>query len=253
MKITIIGSGNAATVLGKLLTKNNYSIHEVAGRNKEAVTGLATQLNARVQTDITALDKTSDIYIIAVKDDAVAEVSNQISIQDKIVLHTCGSVGIQVLANTSERYGVLYPLQSLRKELSYLPSIPFLVDGSDDAARQDIFQIASSISSNVIMADDALRLQYHLTAIIVSNFSNHLFALAKQYCEAHNTDFKLLLPLIEETVNRMHYFDPAKMQTGPAARGDESIIQKHLQLLNDAPQLKNLYEIMTRSIQQTLQ
>lgn len=250
MKISIIGSGNTATVTGKLLVQNNHTVQEVAGRNKEAVMQLAIELNATTQTDITALDTCSDIYIIAVKDDAVAEVSNQLRLDDKIVVHTCGSVSMNVLANTSAKYGVLYPLQSLRKELSYVPSIPFLVDGSDDETKQVILQLASSISPNVLTADDEERLKYHLTAIIVSNFSNHLFALAKSYCDAHHTDFNLLLPLIEETVNRMHQYDPANMQTGPAARGDEAIIQKHLQLLDDSPQLKNIYEVMSRSIQQ---
>jgi len=251
MKISIIGSGNTATVLGKLLKQNGNTIHQVYGRNTAAVTNLAQALNAGIQPDLVSLDKTSDLYIIAVKDDAVAEVSDQLRLDDKIVVHTCGSISMNVLKDTSAKYGVLYPLQSLRKELNYLPAIPFLVDGSDEETKQVIFDLASTISSNVMMADDAQRLQYHLTAIIVSNFSNHLFTLAKQYCDAHNTNFSLLLPLIEETVQRLHQYDPLKMQTGPAARGDEAVIQKHLQLLDDAPQLKNIYALMTQSIQQS--
>ena len=98
------------------------------------------------------------------------------------------------------------------------------------------------------MANDETRLQYHLSAIIVSNFSNHLFALAKEYADRNNIDFNLLLPLIEETVDRLRYFQPAAMQTGPAARGDETTMQKHLQLLNDFPQLRNIYEVMSDSI-----
>ena len=161
---------------------------------------------------------------------------------------TCGSVSINVLEQTSENYGALYPLQSLRKELNYAPAIPFLIDGNNDLTRESVLNLASSISNSVITAKDATRLQYHLSAIIVSNFTNHLFALAKEYCKSNNTNFDLLLPLIEETVDRLHYYEPSAMQTGPAARGDDTVIQKHLQLLHDFPELKKVYEVMSKSI-----
>ena len=146
----------------------------------------------------------------------------------------------------------MYPLQSLRKELNYAPVIPFLVDGNNDFTREAIFNLATSLSQPVSFANDETRLQYHVSAIIVSNFTNHLFALAKNYCDANKTDFNLLLPLIEEIVHRLHNYDPSTMQTGPAIRGDETTIQKHLQLLNEFPALKNIYEVMSNSIKQSV-
>lgn len=252
MKITIIGSGNAATVLGKLLVQQGHRIQAVAGRNMEAVSALAKELHAAAATDLSCIRQDSDVYIIAVKDDAVAAVASQLQLQNKLVVHTCGSVPMQVLLPASNRCGVLYPLQSLRKELIYLPAIPFLIDGSDPASLETIRVLASGISGRVIQADDGLRLQYHLVAIIVSNFSNHLFALAEQYAAAHDVEFKMLMPLIEETVQRMHHYAPQQMQTGPAARGDDAVIEKHLQLLQNTPKLKAIYELMTKSIQQTM-
>lgn len=249
MIISIIGSGNTATVLGKLFKEKHHTIKEVIGRNEGAVNELAGKLHAAPQTDLSTISYESDVYIIAVSDSAVAEVSAALHLNNKIVAHTCGSVSMQALEKASENFGVFYPLQSLRKELNYTPSIPFLIDGNNSFAKQTLSDLASSISQTVIPANDATRLSYHLSAIIVSNFSNHLFALAKEYCDAHHTDFNLLLPLIEETVNRMHYYDPASMQTGPAARGDKTVIEKHLQLLDDAPQLKNIYAMMSDSIQ----
>jgi predicted short-subunit dehydrogenase-like oxidoreductase (DUF2520 family) len=250
MVISIIGSGNAATVLGEVLKKNEHTIKEIAGRNAADVQNLAERLNANVCTDLATLDKNSDIYIIAVRDDAVAEVSRQLNFTEKIVAHTCGSVSIKVLANISANYGVLYPVQSLRKELNYLPSIPFLVDGNNAHTKENISSFANSISENVVQANDKTRLQYHLSAVIVSNFANHLFALAKEYCDRNKTDFNLLLPLIEETVHRLHYAAPALMQTGPAIRGDQTTMQKHLQLLDQFPQLKKIYETMSDDIAQ---
>ncbi|MEO8711807.1 MAG: DUF2520 domain-containing protein [Parafilimonas sp.] len=251
MIISIIGSGNTATVLGKILKQHNHIINEIIGRNKMAVQNLAEELNAHACIKLNQLDKNSDMYIIAVRDDAVAEVSAQLELHDKIAVHTCGSVSINVLEQSSKNIGILYPLQSLRKEINYLPRIPFLIDGNNDLTKEAISNLATSITDTVIYADDEMRLQYHLSAIIVSNFTNHLFALAKNYCDQNNTDFNSLLPLIEETVHRLHYYHPSEMQTGPAIRGDETTIQKHLQLLKQFPQLKRMYEVMSESIKES--
>lgn len=249
MNITIIGSGNVTTVLGRLFVNKGHIINEIAGRNKTMISQLATTLQATPCYNLQQLNTKSDVYMIAVKDDAVTAVATQLKIKQKIVLHTCGSISINVLKGTSEKYGVLYPLQSLRKELHYEPVIPFLIDGNNDAAKNIIKQLASSVSNNIMQATDDVRLQYHLSAVIVSNFTNHLFALTKDYCDKQHINFKLLLPLIEETVNRMHHYDPATMQTGPAARGDKQTIEKHLSLLKNEPALKNIYALMTESIQ----
>lgn len=249
MNISIIGSGNVATVTGKIFKENNHTIKEVIGRNEVLVKNLAATLHAQPCFNILNMNKHSDIFIVAVKDDAVAEVSLQINVADKIAVHTCGSVSINVLNKTSENYGVLYPLQSLRKELNYKPQIPFLIDGNNQYAKDAIESFASSFAKTIIYADDETRLRYHLSAIISSNFTNHLFALTKDYCDKNNINFQLLLPLIEETVNRLHYYEPAAMQTGPAARGDKATIQKHLALLQSYPALKTIYEMMSESIE----
>ena len=251
MIISIIGSGNTATVLGKILKQNDHTISEIIGRNKMAVQKLAEDLNADARIKLNELNKNSDIYIIAVRDDAIAEVSAQLKLNDKIVVHTCGSVSVSVLKQSSKNIGILYPLQSLRKEINYLPRIPFLIDGNNDFTKKTISNLASSIADTVIPADDETRLQYHLSAIIVSNFTNHLFALANNYCNKTKAEFNLLLPLIEETVHRLHYYHPSEMQTGPAIRGDEKTMQKHLQLLEGFPQLKKLYQMMSESIKET--
>ena len=248
MKISIIGSGNVATVLGRLLKNKDVIIEEIISRDKNHALKLAEELNAAATDNLSNINRISDVYIIAVKDDAVEIISKQLNLDNKIVVHTCGSIPINILSDASRNYGVLYPLQSLRKEINYLPVIPFLIDANNDYTRNTITKISSSISNNVITANDEQRLQYHLSAVIVSNFTNHLFALTKEYCEVNNINFPILLPLIEETVNRMYNYNPAEMQTGPAIRNDKSTIEKHIALLNDFPQLKKIYQTMTNSI-----
>jgi len=248
MKISFIGSGNVATVLGRLLKQKNFIINEVVSRDKTHALHLAKELDAIAIDDIKALSKNSDVYIIAVNDDAIEAVSNQLNTSEKIVVHTCGSASINLLRNASKNFGVLYPLQSLRKEISYLSAIPFLIDASNNYSKNVIITLAEAISDNIKEANDEQRMQYHLAAIVVSNFTNHLFALAQEYCIANKIEFSLLLPLIEEVINRLKSFKAAEMQTGPAIRGDISTMQKHLALLKDFPQLKNIYEVMSESI-----
>lgn len=248
MNISIIGSGNTATVLGRLLKGKNHSIIEIGGRNEATISHLAKELNAKAVFDLSHLNMNSDIFIIAVNDDTVGKIAASMVVNDKIVVHTAGSISVNVLGKASKNYGILYPLQTLRKETNYLPLIPFLIDANNEETKKLIYDLASSISSSVTVSNDATRLQYHLSAVMVSNFSNHLFVLAKNYCDENNISFSLLIPLIEETVNRLHYFTPQKMQTGPAARNDFSTMQTHLQLLNNFPHLKSVYEKMSKSI-----
>jgi len=248
MIVSIIGSGNTATVLGKLLKEKKYSINEILGTNKKAVKQLAGELNANAVYNFSELSQHSDVFIIAVKDDVVADVAAQLNLNEKIVVHTAGSVSVKVLEKASKNYGVLYPLQSLRKEINNLPEIPFLIDANNDETKKIVQQLAFSISSFVSVADDTTRVQYHLSAVIVSNFSNHLFTLAKDYCDKNKIGFNQLLPLIEETVKRLHQFEPSEMQTGPAIRNDVETMQAHLRLLKDFPLLNKIYEMMSESI-----
>src|SRR5690349_4665716 len=121
MNIVLIGSGNVATVLGRVIKSFGHTIKEVVSRNKTHAQTLAAELNATAQSNINSTTKEAHIYIIAVADNAIETVAKQLRLNDKIVVHTSGAVSKNVLQNVSERFGVLYPLQSLRKELTNTP------------------------------------------------------------------------------------------------------------------------------------
>lgn len=253
MKISIIGSGNVATVLGRLLKHKNFIIEQIVSRNKAHAEKLAQELNADAVENIQNLSDKSDVYIIAVNDDEIETVSNQLNEGEKIIVHTCGSASMNLLKNSSKNFGVLYPLQSLRKEIPYLPAIPFLIDANNDYSKEIILELAKSISNSITEANDEQRMQYHLAAVITSNFTNHLLSLTDEYCSVNNIQFSQLLPLMQEIVNRVRMFHPAEMQTGPAIRSDISTLEKHLVLLKNFSQLKNIYEVMSGSISVTRQ
>lgn len=248
MKIAIIGSGNVATVLGRLIQKNNHKVVQVMSRNIEHARSLGEELGAHF-TDFSGLpDISADIYIIAVADYAVRDCLPHLQLNDKLVVHTAGSVSKEVLRELSANYGVLYPLQSLRKEMKEIPEIPFLVDGNSEGVLQFIEAFARSLSPDVQQLNDENRLKLHVAAVIVSNFTNHLYAIAEEYCSKEQVDFNLLKPLIAETALRIRYTSPAAVQTGPAVRKDIHTLDKHLRLLVNHPKLRTTYLRLTDSI-----
>ncbi len=249
MNVTIIGSGNVATILGAKILAAGHSILQIVGRNTTDAAHLANNLKTSFTTDPASIRPDGDIYIFAVPDQALLGLHEQFNIQKKLVVHTAGSISKDALGAVSRNYGVLYPLQSLHRDLDHLPEIPFLVDGNtpDDLAL--IKDFADTISTDVQVADDAARQKVHLAAVAVNNFVNHIYALVQDYCKLENLDFTLLLPLINETAKRLHTIPARAAQTGPAIRKDDLTIAKHLEILERHPQLREVYELMTRSIQ----
>ena len=250
MNVVIIGTGNVATVLGKLISGNGHRIVEVVGRNAAAAQTLARLFGASANTSFSNINDSADIYIIAVVDTAIETVAKQLTLQNKLVVHTAGSVSIQVLGKLSGGYGVLWPLQTLRKEMKAIPEIPIVIDASNEATYTTLLAFTKSITKTVFRANDVKRIKLHLTAVLVSNFTNHLYTLAEDYCHKESLEFKLLLPLIQETGNRVQTNSPKAVQTGPAVRGDNTTINNHLQLLKANPTLQKIYQLLSDSIKE---
>jgi predicted short-subunit dehydrogenase-like oxidoreductase (DUF2520 family) len=209
---------------------------------------LADELGAAYTDYNGVLDKTADLYIFAVSDMALHECVHHYNIPDKLIMHTAGSVTRDVLKNVSYNYGVLYPLQSLRKEMEVIPEIPFLIDGNNEEVIKAIYEFASSLSPDVQVINDEGRLKLHVAAVIVSNFTNHLYAIAEDFCKSEFVDFNLLKPLIMETAARIKNQSPGDVQTGPAVRKDIQTLDKHLRILSNYPKLRTTYMRLTDSI-----
>jgi predicted short-subunit dehydrogenase-like oxidoreductase (DUF2520 family) len=252
MDIVIIGSGNVASVLGRKFKEAGHKIVQVVSRNASAASALAYKWDTESTNYISLINKKADVYIIAVSDDAITGIVSELKLPEKIVAHTAASVPKEVLQPVTKHYGVFYPLQTLRKEMAVLPDIPIFFDGSDDITKKKLESLAHSIAKeNVMQAGDDARLKLHVAAVIAGNFTNHLYTLAEEYCREEGLDFKQLLPLIEETANRVKEISPKQAQTGPAIRHDKETLRKHIELLKDHPRLKNIYLVLTESIQQT--
>lgn len=250
MDIVLIGTGNAATILGRRFKAAGHTILQVAGRNSAAASALAYELDTVSTNYWTSVNKNADVYIIAVSDNAIDNITAELKLPGKVVAHTAAAVPKEVLKSVSNHYGVFYPLQSLRKETESLPDIPLFVDGSDEKTISVLEKLAHSISAEkVVQAGNDERVKLHVAAVFVNNFTNYLYVLAEDYCKKEGIDFKLLLPLIEETASRVKSNSPRSVQTGPAMRHDGETIQKHLELLKTYPELGEVYTFLSDSIE----
>jgi predicted short-subunit dehydrogenase-like oxidoreductase (DUF2520 family) len=253
MRIAIIGTGNVATVLGTKLLLAGNNIVQVWGRKPAETKHLAHQLDAAAVLNWKEIKPGADVYLIAIADNALATVHQHLQLTDELVVHTAGAVQKEVLKNISGNYGVLYPLQSLRKNNLAIKDIPFVIDGINQKSLQTIESLARSISKKVTVSDDLQRLRMHLAAVIVNNFVNNLYVLAEAYCKKYNLNFNHLLPLIQENIANLPNQSPQQLQTGPALRNDSATIAKHLELLQDDDGLRQIYQILTQSIQNVQQ
>lgn len=248
MNIVIIGAGNIAHCFGTLLKIHGHQILQVISRKKENAQILAENLHASASDDLLDINMEGDIYLLAVSDSAIPELNDELRLGKRIVLHTAGAVPLDAIKRISTHTGVMYPLQSIRKEVKNYPVIPLLLEASNDEVMRRLQSIAQSISSQTEVVSSEQRLQLHLGAVLANNFTNHLIVRAKQFCEQKGLDFNLLQPIIRETFDRLEKFAPETVQTGPAMRKDEETMAKHRALMQDQPHLQEIYKVMSDSI-----
>lgn len=249
MKINCIGSGNVAWHLMHALDRAGFKIEQILGRTEQNAKDLAVQFGAHYGTNLNELYETSDLTILAVPDDQISAVLREIPHVKGVLVHTCGSVPCEVLKEKAYYYGVFYPLQTLTKGIpADFLRIPVLVESPDVTTRHALVKMAEAISNVVREADSITRARYQLAAVIANNFSNYLYVQSENYLNSYGLEFSLLQPLIEQTGQKLRGNSPLSSQTGPARRGDLKTLEKHREMLVRHPELKELYERLTRGI-----
>jgi predicted short-subunit dehydrogenase-like oxidoreductase (DUF2520 family) len=249
MNVVLLGSGRVATQLGKALHHAGIPIAQVYSPTPLHAQSLAMQVHAKAISDLAELSSTADVYIISVKDDAIAALVTQLHLGDKILVHTSGSTDMDVLHAASTNYGVLYPLQtfSFDKAVDF-SQVPIAVEASSPEIAKQLEALAHKLSPKIVQMSSEQRLVLHIAAVFACNFSNHVYAIAQQLLESKDISFDYLRPLIAETAAKVQLALPSEVQTGPAIRKDEKIFQKHLDFLNEQPQVQEIYRLLSQSI-----
>ncbi len=247
--IIMIGSGNMATQLGNALAKKGFNIRQVYSYTLENAEKLADQLNAYATNNLADIQTSADLYIIAVKDAVLHQVIEHLPQVKGIVTHTAGSMSMDLLLRF-DKHGIIYPFQTFTKEREVdFSVIPILLETSDEEVYNDLKVFAKKISQTVIACDSNQRRQIHLAAVFACNFANHMYAIADGILQKNNISFDVIKPLIKETAEKVQEVAAENAQTGPAIRGDQNVIDKHLKLLSDDAELSALYRKLTNRIQ----
>lgn len=249
MDITLIGAGNLATQLGLALHEKGHRIVQVYSRTMKSAGTLASKIDAEAVTSPENIREGAMLYITSLKDDAVDEVLSKVSVGKGLLVHTAGSLPMDVLAKYTDDYGVIYPLQTFsRKRKVDFSQIPVFIEAAKPESCKILEELACDLSSNVIVLDSEKRRYLHLAAVYANNFVNYLYTIAGDLLQEKGLDFSCLLPLIDETARKVHDLTPAEAQTGPAIRFDENIMEKHLDLLEPHPDWASLYKVLSKGI-----
>lgn len=247
--IVILGAGNVATHLSVAIKNAGFELKCVYSKTIEAAKKLAVKVDAHYTNEIEHIPSEADLYIIAVKDEIIEEIVKHIKLKYGILVHTAGSVSIDIFKDRFENYGVFYPLQTFSKnrEIDF-SEVPICVEASNKVLENKLLELAKSLSKSVSVVDTEKRKKLHLAAVFACNFANHMYSVATNILKDTDLSFELLKPLIDETAQKAIDDDPISAQTGPAVRNDHNVIHEHLEMLKDYPEFEKIYKFVSESI-----
>ncbi len=270
MKVTIIGSGNVATHLAKVLhLSKGVLVNEIFSKNIQHAENLANELNAikKNRSPITITNQMdfeqskSKLFILAVKDEVISQVVSEIKLPKNVFfVHTSGSTPLEILYKINEKttkIGVFYPLQTFSKEkkefdkkkiVQFWQNIPICIQADETAINDFLYKIANKLTSKIYQINSEQRQILHIGATFACNFSNFMYYVAKEILQKAELPFEILENLVKETAQKAFLMPPFDAQTGVAKRGDMQIIEIHQQKLANEPQIQALYTHITKDI-----
>ncbi len=250
MNYTIVGTGNVAHFLVRKFNEAGFICDGIFGRNEKRVEELATIAKAQNSGGVAQIKETGDCCILAISDDAIEKVAADILFTETTLIHTAGSQSVSILqAQHKGAFWLVYSI--LQNEKISETGIPIIIEGNTDKARNTLFQLASAVSKNVSICNEEERKILHLAAVMGNNFTNHIMHICESLCNEYNLSFEILHPILEQTFFRIKQTSPFLLQTGPAKRHDAKTIENQLKYLSQYPKWREIYEAITRSIENT--
>jgi len=249
MRITVIGSGNVATHLGAAFKNAGHTIVQVYSRDMQNAALLAYHIKAEAIDNLAHINADTGLFVISIKDDAVGEIAKQLAKYNKTIVHTSGATSLGALLQYTQKAGVFYPLQTFSKtqEVNF-NTVPLCIEGVDEQITAQLEELAQTVSRSVHRVDSEKRKILHLAAVFACNFPNYLYYAAGSILQQNDLDFNMLRPLILETAEKVQEHLPLDVQTGPAVRNDEKTMAAHLELLQDNPDLQQVYTQLSQLI-----
>ena len=248
-KIVLIGAGNLSTNLGYALKDKGFNIVQVYSNTSKSASALAETLNCAYTNSIDSVVFDANIYILALKDSVLEEIADELlkGREEALFIHTSGSMQMDILK--SFRRGVVYPMQTFSKSrIVDFCDIPIFIEASTSEDETLIESISKNLSNKVYTLDSNGRMNLHIAAVFCCNFANHCYAISEKLLLECGVPFNIMLPLITETSTKLNVLSPTEAQTGPAVRNDKNVINKHLNMLESYPAIREIYKKMSDNI-----
>ena len=249
LRIVLIGTGNVATQLAQAIVRHGDQLQlvQLYGRNRQHVQQLSQLVGDIPFTAQKDKVVQADLYLCSVKDDAIADALQGINFHSGTLAHTAGSVPMHVLTGMAAHIGVFYPLQTFSREKKVdFSKITAYIEANSEYSKLSLTLFANILCQNTRYVTSATRARLHLAAVFACNFANHLYAQADDLLKEANIPFSDLLPLIDETVEKVHHLSPREAQTGPARRKDKNIVTSQKGSLNGRQ--REIYDLLSQSI-----
>lgn len=247
--ITIIGAGNVGWHLATLFQRSGVIIHKIISRKAHKARELADSVHAEWSDNFGIDLPANTLMVLTVNDTALPEVLARLKQPVNFLVHTSGSIPIDILRNYAQNYGVFYPFQTFTRSIELITNqFPICIEASAESFRKSLFDFACKLTEQIYQLNSEKRKKLHLAGITINNFTNHLLALANNYLTDNNIDTSILLPLLNETIEKVKKCRAEDIQTGPARRANRKIINEHLQMLNNNLALQKIYKVISESI-----
>lgn len=249
----IVGAGAVGTALGVALSRAGWPIHAVASRDparRERFIGLVD--GARPFAEPQALIEEVELIILAVPDDAIAEIAGGVRMYSgQAMIHTSGVLGAEVLAAAmaaGTQIGAFHPLVAfaeLERSIAALRGATVAIEGDDQLATL-LSDMAERLGARAVRLAEGSKAAYHAAAVLAAGgFIALLDAIAELGAVAGLDEAGSLAvygPLIEGTLGNARALGIRAALTGPMTRGDIGTLRAHLDSLTaHAPGVVDLY------------
>lgn len=246
MKVVILGAGHVAAHLTRALLESAISVSQIYNRTLSHAEEIAKQYNLAYTDKISQIHK-ADLYIIATTGDAIEETSYHIPFDDVLVVHTAGSLGMDILRG-GYRKGVVYPMQSFAttRALRY-EEVPFMVETEHEEDYIALEKLLKKISFKVYKTTLESRSRMQLAKVMACDMVNYMYSYAEKLAAEAGVPYESLLPVIEETAKRAGEQLPSEsLKDAVFLNNDEGMLERHYKLLKQDDIMLHIYELMSK-------
>jgi predicted short-subunit dehydrogenase-like oxidoreductase (DUF2520 family) len=241
MRLGILGGGRAAWAFGSAWKRIGWPLSGVWLRDESH--SHITELLGTARVDLADLAGESELLLLAVSDRAIPECAAAVPETDALLFHASGAL-LSVRGGFS-----LHPLKALPPvgQPSDLEGTLLVFEGEH---RRTAKLIAAAVGARFCEIAPEQKTLYHAAAVFGANYVAASLDIAQRLMTRVGLgDVRPdLVALAQSAIENWSRHTDAGRFTGPAARGDREVMQRHIEALRGDPELAELYELLASAI-----